>query len=127
MVVPRPLLQIRNLRVNFNTYQCTAKVLNGIDLDVLDQEVLGLVGETGCGKSVTALSILKLIDYPGEIVEGEIWFQGKNLFKLSEKEMRQIRGNSIAMIFQDPSTYLNPVFTIGDQIGEAIKLHQKDL
>lgn len=121
------LLSIRDLQVNFNTYQGVVKVLNNIDLDVYEREVLGLVGETGCGKSVTALAVLRLIDYPGEIVAGGIWFQDQNLLELREEQMRDIRGNRIAMIFQDPTTYLNPVFNIGDQIAEAIKLHQKHL
>jgi len=127
MTEQEPLVSIRNLRVNFNTYQGVVKVLNGIDLDIHEREVIGLVGETGCGKSVTSLAILRLIDYPGEIVEGEVWFQGNNLLELSEEEMRDIRGNRIAMIFQDPTTYLNPVFNIGDQIAEAIALHQRHL
>jgi oligopeptide/dipeptide ABC transporter ATP-binding protein len=124
MTEQKVILSIRNLKVNFNTYKGVAQVLNNISLDVYEREVLGLVGETGCGKSVTALSILRLIDYPGEIIEGEILFHNQDLLLLSNDEMRRIRGNRIAMIFQDPTTYLNPVYTIGDQIGEAIKIHQ---
>lgn len=124
MTEQKAVISIKNLKVNFNTYQGVAQVLNNISFDVYEKEVLGLVGETGCGKSVTALSILRLIDYPGEIIDGEIWFHGQDLLTLSRSEMMHIRGNRIAMIFQDPTTYLNPVYTIGNQIGEVIKIHQ---
>jgi peptide/nickel transport system ATP-binding protein len=120
------LLSVRDLRVNFDTYHGVARVLNGVNFDVYEGEVLGVVGESGCGKSVTSQAILRLLDYPGEVVGGEIWFKGEDLLKLSEAEMRDIRGNLISMIFQDPSTFLNPVLTIGDHIGEAIELHQKE-
>jgi peptide/nickel transport system ATP-binding protein len=119
-----PLLSLRNLKTYFYTYRGIVKAIDGIDLDVCDGEILGLVGETGCGKSVTALSVLRLIDPPGKIVEGEIWFKGENLLKKNEEEMRKIRGNLISIIFQDPLTYMNPLFTIGDQIAEVILLHQ---
>lgn len=119
-----PLLSVRDLRTHFFTYQGVVQALNGVSLDVYLGEAVGLVGETGCGKSLTAASVLRLIDEPGRIIGGEVWFDGQNLLELNENEMRKIRGNRIAMIFQDPSTYLNPVYTIGNQIGEVIRLHQ---
>ena len=119
------ILSIRNLRTYFYTYAGVVKALDGINLDVYEGETLGLVGETGCGKSVTALSILRIVpDPPGKIVEGEILFKGEDLLKKSEEDIQRIRGSRIAMVFQDPMTYINPVFTIGDQISEAILLHQ---
>jgi len=119
-----PLLKVRNLVVHFETYAGTVKVLDGVSFDINEGETLGLVGETGCGKSVTALSILRLIDRPGKIVGGEVWLDGENLLEKSEEEMRRIRGKKISAIFQDPTTYLNPVYTIGDQVGESILQHQ---
>lgn len=120
------ILEIKNLKTYFHTMEGTAKAVDGIDLSINSGEVLGIVGESGCGKSVTALSILRLIpEPPGKIVDGEILFKGRELLNLSEAEMRRIRGNSISMIFQEPMTSLNPVFKIGDQIAEAIILHQK--
>lgn len=119
------ILSIKCLRVNFYTYSGIVKALDGIDLDIYKGETLGLVGESGCGKSVTALSIMRLIRWPpGKINDGSIIFEGKNLLKLSEKEMRGIRGNNISLIFQEPMTSFNPVFTIGDQISEVLMLHQ---
>lgn len=120
----KPLLRIHNLKTYFYTYNGVVKAIDGMDLESRKQEVLGLVGETGCGKSVTVLSILRLIDPPGKIVEGELWFRGEDLLKKNEKEMRKIRGKHIAIVFQDPMTYLNPVLTVGEQISEVIKLHQ---
>jgi oligopeptide/dipeptide ABC transporter ATP-binding protein len=118
-------LSIRNLKTYFYTYAGTVKALDGINLDVHKGETVGLVGETGCGKSVTSLSILRLVpNPPGKIVDGEIWFKGRNLLELDESEMRRIRGKDIAMIFQDPMTYINPVLTVGEQIAEVIMLHQ---
>ena len=120
------LISIRGLKTNFYTYTGVVKALDGIDLDIYKNETLGLVGETGCGKSVTALSIIRLIQWPpGRIDEGSITFDGKDLLKLSNNEMRTIRGNKISMIFQEPMTSFNPVFTIGDQIAEVLILHQK--
>jgi len=120
------LLQIKNLKTYFYTSDGMVKAVDDVSWEVGPGEVIGLVGESGCGKSVTALSILRLIpDPPGKIIGGEIWFRGRNLLSLSLEEMRKIRGNEISMIFQEPMTSLNPVFTIGSQIAEVLELHQK--
>jgi len=121
----RPLLSIRNLKTYFFTEEGVVKAVDGIRLEIGKEEAVGLVGESGCGKTVTALSIMRLIPNPGRIVDGEIIFDGEDLLKKTENEMRKIRGNKISMVFQDPMTSLNPVFTIGDQIAEAIELHRK--
>ena len=119
------ILEIHNLRVHFDTDEGLVKSVDGVDLEIAKGTTLGLVGESGCGKSVTCLSILRLIPSPpGVIAGGEIMYKGKDLLNLSEKEMEGIRGNDISMIFQEPMTSLNPVFTVGDQIQEAIMLHQ---
>lgn len=118
------LLSIHHLQTRFHTYEGVLTAVDGIDLEVYLGETLGVVGESGCGKSVTALSILRLLASPPAEIQGEILFDGKNLLKMSLDEIRQIRGNSISMIFQEPMTSLNPVLTIGEQISEAIKLHQ---
>ena len=120
------LLEIRNLHTYFRTDEGLAKAVNGVDLVVPKGQTLGLVGESGCGKSVTALSIMRLIpDPPGRIVGGEIMFEGLDLLKLTEPKMRTVRGNTISMIFQEPMTALNPVYKIGSQMAEVIQLHQK--
>lgn len=119
------LLEVRDLKVSFPSEEREHLAVRGVDFTLRKGETLGLVGESGSGKSVTALSILKLIDQPGRIVEGEIFFQGKNLLELSEGALRKIRGNRISMIFQDPSMALNPVLTLGEQLTEAILAHQK--
>jgi oligopeptide/dipeptide ABC transporter ATP-binding protein len=120
------LLNIKNLTLNFNTDRGEVTALDGIELKLYKNESLGLVGETGCGKSVTALSIMRLIPVPpGKIGQGEIFFDDKDLLKIPETEMRKNRGGKISMIFQEPSTSLNPVFKVGDQISEAIQLHQR--
>jgi oligopeptide/dipeptide ABC transporter ATP-binding protein len=119
------LLSIRDLSVTFSTDEGIVRAVNGVSYDVAEGKTLAVVGESGCGKSVTALSILKLIpDPPGKIVNGEILFRGEDLVCADEKTMRKIRGNEIAMVFQEPMTSLNPVYTVGDQIAEAIELHQ---
>ncbi|MGB6068520.1 MAG: ABC transporter ATP-binding protein [Desulfomonilaceae bacterium] len=119
------LLKIGSLRTVFNTEDGTAAAVDGVDLNVGYGETLGLVGESGCGKSVTALSIMRLIaSPPGKIVSGEILFEGTDLLKLSEPEMRKIRGNDISMIFQEPMTSLNPVFKVQDQIAEVFRVHR---
>ena len=119
------LLDIRGLQTYFYTEDGVSKAVDGVDYAVRKGETLGIVGESGCGKSVTALSVMQLIPQPpGKIVGGDISFEGKSLLGLSKREMRKVRGNKISMIFQEPMTSLNPVFTIGNQIGEAIRLHQ---
>jgi oligopeptide/dipeptide ABC transporter ATP-binding protein len=119
------LLDLRDLKTYFFTSDGVAKAVDGVSYRLHRGETLGVVGESGCGKSVTALSILRLVpDPPGRTVGGEIIFEGQDLLKLSRAEIRRIRGNEIAMIFQEPMTSLNPVFTIGNQISEAIILHQ---
>src|SRR3712207_3429971 len=123
-VEDRYLLQVKGLKTVFHTEDGVVNAVDGIDFAVRTGEVLGIVGESGCGKSVTSMSIMRLIASPGEIAEGEILFGGVDLLKLSEEEMRKIRGNRLAMIFQQPTTCLNPVFTIGNQIKEALLIHQ---
>ena len=121
-----PLLEVRDLKTYFYTAEGVAPAVDGVSFLVERGETLGIVGESGCGKSVTSLSILGLIPTPpGKIVGGQILFEGHDLLKLSNREMRKVRGNQIAMIFQEPMTSLNPVFTIGSQIMEAILLHQQ--
>ncbi len=119
------LLEVKNLQTYFSTREGTVKAVDGISYDVNQGETIGIVGESGCGKTVSALSILRLIpDPPGKIVGGELIFEGRDLLKLSEKEIRSFRGNEIAMIFQEPMTSLNPVLTIGRQISEPMELHR---
>jgi len=120
------LLQVKDLRTHFFTDEGVVRAVDGISYDVEEGETMGLVGESGCGKSVSALSILRLIpNPPGKIVGGEVWFDGRDLLKVNEEEIRHVRGNRIAMIFQEPMTSLNPVLTIGRQITEALELHLK--
>ncbi len=122
----QPLLSIENLKTYFYVKGQVAKAVDDVSLSILPGETLGLVGESGCGKSVTAHSIIQLIpDPPGKIVDGQIVFDGQDLLQLSEADMRKIRGNRISMIFQEPMTSLNPVFTVGDQVGEVLRLHQR--
>ncbi len=118
------LLEVRQLQTSFATKRGEARAVDDVSFSLHAGEVLSLVGESGCGKSVTALSILRLVAPPGRIAGGEILFEGRDLLKLGEAEMRAIRGDDIAMIFQDPMTSLNPVFTVGEQIAEAIRLHR---
>ncbi len=119
-----PLLEVRNLKTYFFTEDGVVKAVDGVDLTVGRGEVLGLVGESGCGKSVTSLSIMRLISSPGKIMDGEIIFDGRNLLALSESEMVHMRGNRMSMIFQQPQSSLNPVFKIGDQVAEVLQTHQ---
>ncbi len=121
-----PLLQVKDLRTYFYTEEGVVKAVDGVTYDVAEGETLALVGESGCGKSISALSILRLIPIPpGRIVSGEVIFENEDLLKLSEEEIRHIRGNKISMVFQEPMTSLNPVLTIGKQLTEAIELHLK--
>jgi len=122
----RELLSVRGLKTYFFTRRGVVKAVDGVDLSLDEGKTLGLVGESGCGKSVTALSILRLVPRPrGRIVGGEIRYQGKNLLDFPEEEMRRIRGGEIGMVFQEPMTSLNPVFSIGDQLLEAITVHHR--
>ncbi|MEP6920574.1 MAG: ABC transporter ATP-binding protein [bacterium] len=118
------LLEVKNLQTHFPTRAGLVRAVNGVSFKLDRGELLGLVGESGCGKSITALSIMRLIAPPGKIVGGEIIFDGRDLLTLSEREMREMRGDDIAMIFQDPMTSLNPVFPVGEQIAEALRLHR---
>jgi oligopeptide/dipeptide ABC transporter ATP-binding protein len=119
------LIQVRDLQTSFFTPEGEVRAIDGVSFEIGEGKTLGLVGESGCGKSVTSLSIMRLIaSPPGKIVGGEILYRGRDLLKLKNEEMRKIRGNEISMIFQEPMTSLNPVFTVGNQIGEAIHLHQ---
>ncbi|MDG0810436.1 ABC transporter ATP-binding protein [Cohnella rhizosphaerae] len=119
------ILEVRDLQTNFKTEEGVVPSVNGISLFVRKGETLAIVGESGCGKSVTSLSIMGLVAEPGKVVGGQILFHGQDLLKMSKKDMRKLRGNQISMIFQEPMTSLNPVFTIGNQIGEVIRIHQK--
>ena len=120
-----PLLHIENLTTSFYTNNTAVQAVRGVNLHINQAEILAIVGESGCGKSVTALSILRLISMPpGRFESGQIKFKNRDLLSLSEAEMQKVRGNDISMIFQEPMTSLNPIFTIGDQIGEAITQHQ---
>jgi peptide/nickel transport system ATP-binding protein len=119
------LLEVNDLQTQFPTRSGLVRAVDGVSFHLDRGELLGLVGESGCGKSITALSVMRLIALPGRIVNGEILFDGKDLLRLSDAEMRQMRGDDIAMIFQDPMTSLNPVFRVGEQIAEALRLHRK--
>jgi peptide/nickel transport system ATP-binding protein len=121
-----PLLAIRELRTFFYTDAGVARAVDGVSFDIAARETVGVVGESGCGKSVTALSILRLIQPPGRIERGSsIRFEGRDLLELPERDMRAVRGNRIAMVFQEPMTALNPVFTVGDQIAEVARVHDR--
>jgi oligopeptide/dipeptide ABC transporter ATP-binding protein len=120
------ILDVQNLKIHFYTEEGELPVINGVDFSLREGEIMSIVGESGCGKSVTAMSILGLIpNPPGKIVDGEIKYKGNDLTKLSNKEMEKIRGNEISMIFQEPMTSLNPVYTVGKQIMESLKYHQR--
>ena len=120
----KPLLEVKGLKTYFYTEDGVVRAVDGVSFEVYPGEVLGLVGESGCGKSVTSLSIMRLISKPGRIDEGEILLDGENLLDLPEEEMIKVRGNRISMIFQQPQTALNPVFKVGDQLAEVLDVHQ---
>jgi len=120
----KPLLEVKGLKTYFYTEDGVVRAVDGVSFEVYPGEVLGLVGESGCGKSVTSLSIMRLISKPGRIDEGEILLDGENLLELPETEMIKVRGNRISMIFQQPQTALNPVFKVGDQLAEVLDVHQ---
>jgi len=121
--MPQPLLELTNLSTSFFSDQGEIRAVEDVSFSIQPGETLALVGESGCGKSVTAFSIMRLVDRPGRIVGGKILFKGQNILDLPEQGMRKIRGKSIGMIFQEPMTSLNPVFTIGNQIGETLQIH----
>jgi peptide/nickel transport system ATP-binding protein len=120
-----PLLEVKNLTTEFVDDTTIVRAVNNVSFHIQPSEILGLVGESGCGKTVTCLSILRLIIPPGRIVSGHVLFQGKNLLEATEKELRAVRGNQISMIFQEPMTSLNPVLKVGDQVAESLVLHKE--
>ncbi len=123
------ILEVRDLKTYFFTEDGVVKAVDGVDFSVKAGEVLGLVGESGCGKSVTSFSILRLVGVPGKIVAGEIIFEGRDILKLSKEEMVKMRGDRISMIFQQPQSSLNPVFRVGEQVAEVLHAaqgHQKE-
>lgn len=117
-------LQIQHLKTQFQTSKGISPVVDDVTIDIPKGKIVGLVGESGCGKSMTAMSVMQLVKKPGKIVDGKVMLMGRNLLEASEKEMRNVRGNEISMIFQEPMTSLNPVYTVGKQVREAILLHQ---
>ena len=120
-----PLLEVKNLRTHFYTFEGVVKAVDGVSYDLEEGETLGLVGESGCGKSVSAMSLMRLIpDPPGKIVDGEILFEGQDVLQLSMDEMRHIRGAKMSMVFQEPMTSLNPVLNLEKQLGETLQLHK---
>jgi oligopeptide/dipeptide ABC transporter ATP-binding protein len=119
------IIQVNHLQTVFDTDDGQVVCVDDVSFDLKPGEIIGIVGESGCGKSVTSLSIMRLLGNKGKVSKGEVFFEGKNLLELSEKQMREIRGNKISMIFQEPMTSLNPIFTIGDQLTESIRLHLK--
>src|SRR5256714_2452942 len=119
------LLKVKNLQTHFATRAGVVRAVDGVSFHLDEGELLGLVGESGCGKSITALSLMRLVGQPGKIVGGEIWFAGENLLKATDERMSEIRGDRLAMIFQDPMTSLNPVYTVGEQIAEALRLPRR--
>ena len=123
-LIKQKMLEVRNLKTHFFTRHGRVKAADGVSFGLAAGETLGLVGESGCGKSITVLSILRLVPPPGRILEGEVMLDGENLLSKSEAEMRKIRGAKVSIVLQDPLTSLNPVFTIGNQIGEAVRIHQ---
>lgn len=123
--IAQPLLEVKDMHISFFTHVGEVRAIRGVDFHVNSGESIGIVGESGSGKSVTSLAILGLLPYPGKITEGSISFQGEDLLSKGKQEMRKIRGNRISMIFQDPMTSLNPVFTVGEQIMEVLRVHRR--
>src|SRR5581483_8327405 len=123
-LMPEQLLEVRNLKISFRTEDGVVRAVDGVSFTLARGEVLGIVGESGSGKSVTVMSVLRLINDPNAIFEGEVIYKGRDVMSLPEKQMREVRGGEIAMIFQDPMTSLNPVYRVGDQIIEAIVTHR---
>src|SRR5580700_4348599 len=122
----QPLLELRNLSIAFDTERGQIRPVQDVSLSIFPGQTLAVVGESGCGKSVTALSILRLIPSPpGKVLGGQVLFAGRDLLTLSERQMQSVRGKDSAMIFQEPMTSLNPVFTVGEQVVEAVRLHQR--
>ena len=121
---PETVLSIRDLHTHFKVHGGIVKAVDGVNLTIPAGRTVGLVGESGCGKSVSALTIMRLLESNGKVVAGEIMLRDQDLLKLSEDELRDIRGNDISMIFQEPMTALNPVFSVGDQIAESVRLHE---
>ncbi|TMD22851.1 MAG: ABC transporter ATP-binding protein, partial [Chloroflexi bacterium] len=119
------LLRIEDLHTQFHVHGGTVKAVDGVNLTIPAKATVGLVGESGSGKSITALSIMRLLEKNGRITAGHVWFRDRDLVGLTEEEMRDVRGNDVSMIFQEPMTALNPVYTCGDQIAEAVRLHEK--
>ncbi len=119
------LLRIEDLHTQFHVHGGTVKAVDGVNLSIPPKATVGLVGESGSGKSITALSIMRLLEKNGRITAGHVWFRDRDLVALTEEEMRDVRGNDVSMIFQEPMTALNPVYTCGDQIAEAVRLHEK--
>ncbi|MFU8769977.1 MAG: ABC transporter ATP-binding protein, partial [Desulfotignum sp.] len=120
-----PLLSVRNLITSFHTHDGIVNAVNGVDFDIFPGETLGLVGESGCGKSVTAMSVLRLLNPSSATSQGEVIFKGENLLAMTPEKIRLIRGSEISMIFQEPMTSLNPILTVGEQIAESLRLHEK--
>jgi oligopeptide/dipeptide ABC transporter ATP-binding protein len=123
----QPLLEVKHLKTYFYTADGVVKAVDGVDFEVYPGEILGLVGESGCGKSVTSFSILQLVDQPGKIIDGEILFEGDNLLGMDKNDMTKMRGDRISMIFQQPQSSLNPVFKVGAQIAEVFQIHDKEI
>src|SRR5262249_19849037 len=126
VMADQPLVEIRDLTLEFESFDGIARVLDGVNLTVRRGDILGLVGETGCGKTLTALSIPLLIP-PSRIVSGQVLFEGEDILKKSSAELRRLRAHKLGMIFQDPTTNLNPVFSIGEQLIDAILIHENDV
>lgn len=120
-----PLLSVRNMITSFHTHDGIVNAVNGVDFDIFPGETLGLVGESGCGKSVTAMSVLRLLNPSTATISGEVIFKGESLLDMTPEKMRMIRGSAVSMIFQEPMTSLNPILTVGEQIAESLRLHEK--